>query len=117
MAVDILEALLIAKLTYLQAEMTISRAIVLANTYKLKNQWLYEEDGQVDCSPEDSVIEGHAKVLAQCLMTWGASFNTAIDVLKLAKNYAFAHNMITGWKNLTGLKIKEGPPQWTPLKQ
>lgn len=120
-AVELIEVCLIAQWSYTHSIAVLNRAELLAKTAKLKNEWVENEFGSVDTSPEFfpsgavNEVASHAKIIAQCLMQWGCTFNYAIDTLKLAKHMAQVHQGMTGWQNLTGLKIKKGPPIVRPV--
>jgi len=118
LAAQMLQTFLMCKWSFNHVRRVIDRMKPIALTMKLKGEWNTSRD-HVDVSRMGKpgtplTVEESARLMVDCLLIWGASHNTAMEVIEKMKPLAVAHWAQTGFKNDTGFVILPGPP--SPLQ-
>ncbi len=115
MAVELMQVCLMAGWNYSHSDQVLLEASKLAKTAKLKRKCFVTENGQVDVAPTGYAIVDNARIVAQCMMQWGASYETAIDVLEMCRKFCFVKFLADGFVNDSGVSMKQSPPEDTRI--
>ena len=110
---ELLDTFLIAGWSYNRSRQILDRMSIDARTRKLKGEWFDKSGGVVDISKAaagEPSIDDHARLMTDCLLKWGHSYNTAVSVIDFAKIFAAQRHANGMWINTTGFVIREDAP-------